>query len=258
MAARTWGRAGRSMSNMSRPTRPGRCTWAIAAARWSATRWRPLLEYAGHKVIREYYVNDAGAQVDILARSAHLRYLEALGRQIGEIPEGLYPGDYLKPVGAGARRRIWRALCRRARKRLAGDLPPPNGRGDARDHQGRSRHPRRPPRSVRLRARGAGIGRGRPRRGLLRAKGLVYEGVLEAPKGETPRRLGAGRAAPVPLDPVRRRPGPADQEVRRQLDLFRRRPRLSYAEARSLRRADRHLGRRPCRHGQADPGRGRR
>jgi arginyl-tRNA synthetase len=59
-----------------------------------------LLEYAGHQVVREYYVNDAGAQVDVLARSAHLRYLEALGRQIGEIPEGLYPGDYLKPVGA--------------------------------------------------------------------------------------------------------------------------------------------------------------
>ncbi|HEX8216621.1 MAG TPA: arginine--tRNA ligase [Allosphingosinicella sp.] len=58
-----------------------------------------LLEHAGYAVTREYYVNDAGAQVDVLARSAHLRYLEALGRQIGEIPEGLYPGDYLKPVG---------------------------------------------------------------------------------------------------------------------------------------------------------------
>jgi hypothetical protein len=58
-----------------------------------------LLEYAGYQVTREYYVNDAGAQVDVLARSAHLRYQEALGRQIGNIPEGLYPGDYLKPVG---------------------------------------------------------------------------------------------------------------------------------------------------------------
>ena len=58
-----------------------------------------LLEHAGYAVTREYYVNDAGAQVDVLARSAHLRYQEALGRQIGEIPEGLYPGDYLKPVG---------------------------------------------------------------------------------------------------------------------------------------------------------------
>ncbi len=59
-----------------------------------------LLAYAGHQVTREYYINDAGAQVDVLARSAHLRYREALGETIGAIPEGLYPGDYLKPVGA--------------------------------------------------------------------------------------------------------------------------------------------------------------
>jgi arginyl-tRNA synthetase len=58
-----------------------------------------LLEFAGHRVTREYYVNDAGAQVDVLARSAFLRYREALGEMIGAIPEGLYPGDYLKPVG---------------------------------------------------------------------------------------------------------------------------------------------------------------
>src|SRR5688500_37900 len=59
-----------------------------------------LLEHAGYAVTREYYVNDAGSQVDTLARSAHLRYREKLGEDIGEIPEGLYPGDYLKPVGA--------------------------------------------------------------------------------------------------------------------------------------------------------------
>ncbi len=58
-----------------------------------------LLAYSGSKVTREYYVNDAGAQVDVLARSAYLRYREALGEDIGTIPEGLYPGDYLKPVG---------------------------------------------------------------------------------------------------------------------------------------------------------------
>jgi arginyl-tRNA synthetase len=58
-----------------------------------------LLEYAGFEVTREYYVNDAGAQVDVLARSAWLRYREALGEAIGAIPEGLYPGDYLIPVG---------------------------------------------------------------------------------------------------------------------------------------------------------------
>jgi arginyl-tRNA synthetase len=58
-----------------------------------------LLAVAGFKVTREYYINDAGAQVDVLARSAFLRYREALGEDIGAIPDGLYPGDYLKPVG---------------------------------------------------------------------------------------------------------------------------------------------------------------
>jgi arginyl-tRNA synthetase len=58
-----------------------------------------LLAFAGYKVTREYYINDAGAQVDVLARSAFLRYLEALGEEIGDIPEGLYPGDYLTAVG---------------------------------------------------------------------------------------------------------------------------------------------------------------
>jgi arginyl-tRNA synthetase len=59
-----------------------------------------LLAFSGFKVTREYYINDAGAQVDALARSAFLRYREALGEDIGAIPQGLYPGDYLKPVGA--------------------------------------------------------------------------------------------------------------------------------------------------------------
>lgn len=58
-----------------------------------------LLAFAGHDVTREYYINDAGAQVDVLARSAFLRYREALGEAIGAIPEGLYPGEYLKSVG---------------------------------------------------------------------------------------------------------------------------------------------------------------
>jgi arginyl-tRNA synthetase len=59
-----------------------------------------LLAFTGFEVTREYYINDAGVQVDALARSAFLRYREALGETIGAIPEGLYPGDYLKPVGA--------------------------------------------------------------------------------------------------------------------------------------------------------------
>ena len=69
-----------------------------------------LLAFSGYNVTREYYVNDAGAQVDALARSAFLRYREALGEDIGAIPEGLYPGDYLKPVGAALAARYGRAL----------------------------------------------------------------------------------------------------------------------------------------------------
>ncbi|MTI15856.1 arginine--tRNA ligase [Rhodobacteraceae bacterium RKSG542] len=57
-----------------------------------------LLAFAGYDVTREYYINDAGSQIDTLARSVFLRYREALGENIGEIPEGLYPGDYLVPV----------------------------------------------------------------------------------------------------------------------------------------------------------------
>ena len=69
-----------------------------------------LLAFTGFKVTREYYINDAGAQVDVLARSAFLRYREALGEDIGAIPEGLYPGDYLKPVGAALAAHYGRAL----------------------------------------------------------------------------------------------------------------------------------------------------
>src|SRR4051794_15109408 len=82
-------------ANPTGPMHMGHCRGAVVGDALAS-----LLEYAGYAVVREYYVNDAGAQVDVLARSAFLRYLEALGRQVGEIPEGLYPGDYLKPVGA--------------------------------------------------------------------------------------------------------------------------------------------------------------
>ncbi|MGZ8285325.1 MAG: arginine--tRNA ligase [Allosphingosinicella sp.] len=82
-------------ANPTGPMHVGHCRGAVVGDALAS-----LLEAAGYAVTREYYVNDAGAQVDVLARSAHLRYQEALGRQIGEIPEGLYPGDYLKPVGA--------------------------------------------------------------------------------------------------------------------------------------------------------------
>jgi arginyl-tRNA synthetase len=69
-----------------------------------------LLSFAGRTVTREYYINDAGAQVDVLARSVFLRYREALGENIGAIPEGLYPGDYLAPVGQALAREFGASL----------------------------------------------------------------------------------------------------------------------------------------------------
>jgi arginyl-tRNA synthetase len=72
-----------------------------------------LLEFAGYKVTREYYINDAGGQVDTLARSAFLRYREALGDDIGEIPEGFYPGDYLKPIGEALAKEYGRDLLQK-------------------------------------------------------------------------------------------------------------------------------------------------
>jgi arginyl-tRNA synthetase len=81
-------------ANPTGPMHVGHCRGAVFGDALCS-----LLAVAGYDVTREYYINDAGAQVDVLARSAYLRYREALGEAIGEIPEGLYPGDYLKPVG---------------------------------------------------------------------------------------------------------------------------------------------------------------
>ncbi|MEP6983788.1 MAG: arginine--tRNA ligase [Sphingomicrobium sp.] len=81
-------------ANPTGPLHMGHCRGAVVGD--SLAR---VLEAAGFRVTKEYYVNDAGAQVDTLARSVHLRYREALGADIGDIPEGMYPGDYLKPVG---------------------------------------------------------------------------------------------------------------------------------------------------------------
>lgn len=81
-------------ANPTGPLHMGHCRGAVVGD--SLAR---VLQAAGFRVTKEYYVNDAGAQVDTLARSAHLRYREALGEQIGEIPDGMYPGEYLIPVG---------------------------------------------------------------------------------------------------------------------------------------------------------------
>ena len=145
-----------------------------------------LLAKAGFDVAREYYINDAGAQVDVLARSVHLRYRQALGEDIGEIPEGLYPGDYLVPVGEelaakdGAK---WQAVPE------AEWLPA--FRAVAVDRM-----------MVMIREDLAALGvkhdvftserqlvaDGKVDAGLafLEGRGLIYEGVLEPPKGKLP------------------------------------------------------------------------
>ncbi|MEQ8401335.1 MAG: arginine--tRNA ligase [Roseitalea porphyridii] len=81
-------------ANPTGPMHVGHCRGAVVGDTLAN-----LLAFAGHDVTKEYYINDAGAQIDVLGRSVMLRYREALGEDIGEIPEGLYPGDYLKPVG---------------------------------------------------------------------------------------------------------------------------------------------------------------
>ncbi|MDE2385069.1 MAG: arginine--tRNA ligase [Alphaproteobacteria bacterium] len=82
-------------ANPTGPLHVGHCRGAVFGDALAS-----LLAFSGYEVTKEYYINDAGAQVDVLAQSAFLRYREALGEQVGEIPSGLYPGDYLKPVGA--------------------------------------------------------------------------------------------------------------------------------------------------------------
>ncbi|AJY47154.1 arginine--tRNA ligase [Martelella endophytica] len=81
-------------ANPTGPMHVGHCRGAVVGDTLAN-----VLAYAGFDVTKEYYINDAGAQIDVLARSCFLRYREALGETIGEIPEGLYPGDYLVPVG---------------------------------------------------------------------------------------------------------------------------------------------------------------
>ena len=81
-------------ANPTGPMHVGHCRGAVVGDALAN-----LLGFAGYDVTKEYYINDAGSQIDVLARSAFLRYREALGETIGEIPSGLYPGDYLVPVG---------------------------------------------------------------------------------------------------------------------------------------------------------------
>ena len=81
-------------ANPTGPMHVGHCRGAVVGDALAN-----LLDFAGYDVVREYYINDAGVQIDVLGQSVMVRYREALGENIGEIPAGLYPGDYLKPVG---------------------------------------------------------------------------------------------------------------------------------------------------------------
>ena len=109
----------RSMSSMSRPTRPARCMSAIAAARSSATRWPTCLAFAGYDVTKEYYINDAGAQIDVLGRSVMLRYREALGEDDRRDPGRPLSGRLSRAGRQGAGGRVRRRPAADARGRGA-------------------------------------------------------------------------------------------------------------------------------------------
>jgi arginyl-tRNA synthetase len=145
-----------------------------------------LLAKSGHKVTREYYINDAGAQVDVLARSTYLRYREALGEDIGIIPEGLYPGDYLKDTGAALAKcdgrkwfdkpeSEWLAPIRAFAIEAMMDLV----RDDLRS-LGIEQEVFSSERSL--------VEAGAVQKAVdtLKARDLIYVGVLEPPKGKTP------------------------------------------------------------------------
>jgi arginyl-tRNA synthetase len=168
-------------ANPTGPLHMGHCRGAVVGDALAN-----LLEYAGYRVIREYYVNDAGGQVDTLARSAHMRYREALGEDVGAIPEGLYPGDYLKPVG----------------KALADEFGDRHARSDEAEWLQIFRERAVAAMLDLIRADLALLGirhdifaseadvlaAGKPQaaEAELRARGLVYDGELEKPKGKTP------------------------------------------------------------------------
>lgn len=143
-----------------------------------------LLRKAGFDVTSEYYINDAGAQVDQLGRSAHLRYREALGEDIGEIPEGLYPGEYMIPIGreladkfaeqyCGAPENEWLGVFRdyaveRLLEQIKGDLA---ALGIAQDVFTSERAL-------------VEAGKVDDVYASLNSRGLIYQGILEPPKGK--------------------------------------------------------------------------
>ncbi len=146
-----------------------------------------LLAYAGHQVAREYYINDAGAQVDVLARSAYLRYREALGEKI-VIPEGLYPGDYLRPIGQALAAEFGNKLLGRAESEWL-DVVRSAAIGGMMEMiradlaaVGITHEVFFSERSLTSGGDGDLVAKAIAE---LRAKGLVYEGRLQPPKGQT-------------------------------------------------------------------------
>ena len=168
-------------ANPTGPMHMGHCRGAVVGDALAT-----LLEYVGHKVIREYYINDAGGQVDVLARSAHVRYREALGEDVGAIPDGLYPGDYLVPVGqalaadfgdkyVGAPQDEWLVLFRTRAvaammDMIRSDLGLLGIRHDVFSSEAELQAAGKPEAAEKW----------------LRDHDFVYDGVLEAPKGDTP------------------------------------------------------------------------
>ena len=151
-----------SMSNMSRPTRPGRCTWAIAAARWSATRWPGCSRRRASGSPRNIMSTTPAAQVDTLARSAAPALPRGARRGHRRDPRRALPGRLSEAGRSAARRRI-SATNTSTRPRANGSqlFKQRDGRGDARPDPPRPRPARHPPRHVRVRGRAAGVGQGR-------------------------------------------------------------------------------------------------
>ncbi|MEL6768392.1 MAG: arginine--tRNA ligase [Pseudomonadota bacterium] len=144
-----------------------------------------LLDYAGYDVTKEYYINDGGAQVDVLARSAYLRYCEANGREI-EIPEGLYPGDYLVPVGKKLAEKYGARLLNAPEEEWL-----PEFRDAATDAMMDLIREDLAALGVHMDVFFSekslyGTGRIEGTLSALEEKGLIYEGVLEPPKGKMP------------------------------------------------------------------------
>ena len=167
-------------ANPTGPMHMGHCRGAVVGDALAS-----LLEFAGARVVREYYVNDAGAQVDVLARSVHLRYREALGDSV-VMPAGLYPGDYLVPVGQalaaefGDRYRHapeaeWLPPFRRQAVAAMMELIRADLRLLGIRHQ-----------VFASEAELQAAGKPAAAEAELRSRDLVYDGVLPAPKGETP------------------------------------------------------------------------